>query len=218
LQDADLAQQNLSELQVRISPSGKISKSEPVILQDLGQARLHETVEELTDKLSTSVDAVLSLSNAELTEAVEAYSSMGRDGRPGVIASDEDEDLFTCRAALLRLHHLQLLTKVPSEAPQFYTSLHKLLQVSKHPIWMSVRLSACGFNLHAYLFSLYQLYMNKVPEPHVSLQAVSTAVGLTCIPVVLRPEQLCLNMQSPCCSRTAAAESCTPSCLPASFR
>lgn len=100
----------------------------PLSLQDLASARLHETVQELTSNLAASVDAVLSISDADLAEAVEAYSSIGRDGRLGTMAAEEDEDLFACRAALLRLHHLQLLTKGPSDILQFYLSLHKLLQ------------------------------------------------------------------------------------------
>lgn len=86
-------------------------------------------MEELTAKLAVSVDAVLSISDADLAEAIEAYSHVGRDGRLGAMAAEEDEDMFACRAALLRLHHLQLLTKAPADAPQLYLSLHKLLQV-----------------------------------------------------------------------------------------
>ena len=100
-----------------------------VALQDLAQARLTETVEELTTKLATSVEAVLSMSDADLAEAVEAYSHVGRDGRLGTMATEEDEDMFACRASLLRLHHLQLLTKAPADLSQLYLSLHKLLQV-----------------------------------------------------------------------------------------
>lgn len=44
-------------------------------------------------------------------------------------ASQEDEGLFACRAALLRLHHLQLLCKAPAEDPDLYTNLHKLVEV-----------------------------------------------------------------------------------------
>lgn len=44
-------------------------------------------------------------------------------------ASQEDEGLFACRAALLHLHHLQLLCKGPAESDDFYTSLHKLIEV-----------------------------------------------------------------------------------------
>ena len=102
-----------------------------LFLQDLASARLNETVQELTSKLAASVDAVLSISDADLAEAIEAYSSIGRDGRLGTMAAEEDEDLFACRAALMRLHHLQLLTKGPSDIPQLYLSLHKLLQASK---------------------------------------------------------------------------------------
>ena len=86
-------------------------------------------MEELTAKLAISVEAVLSISDAELAEAVEAYSHVGRDGRLGTMAAEEDEDLFACRASLLRLHHLQLLTQASADAPQLYLSLHKLLQV-----------------------------------------------------------------------------------------
>lgn len=92
--------------------------------------RLTETVEEVTDKLSASVDAVLAMSDADLAEAINAYSSMTREGHLGVTASEEDEDLFACRAALLRLHHLQLLSKAPSDVPNLYASLHKLVQVT----------------------------------------------------------------------------------------
>ena len=100
-----------------------------VALQDLAQARLMETVEELTAKLAISVGAVLGISDVDLAEAVEAYSHVGRDGRLGTMATEEDEDMFACRASLLRLHHLQLLTKEAADAPQLYLSLHKLLQV-----------------------------------------------------------------------------------------
>ena len=98
-------------------------------LQDLAQARLNETVTELTGKLATSVDAVLSISDTDLAEAIEAYSNVGRDGRLGTMAAEEDEDMFALRAALLRLHHLQLLTKMPADTPELYLGLHKLLQV-----------------------------------------------------------------------------------------
>lgn len=90
-------------------------------------------MEELTSKLAASVDAVLSISDADLAEAIEAYSTVGRDGRLGAMAAEEDEDMFALRAALLRLHHLQLLTKVPADAPKLYLSLHKLLQVCCTP-------------------------------------------------------------------------------------
>ena len=69
------------------------------------------------------------MSDADLAEAVEAYSHEGRDGRLGTMATEEDEDMFACRASLLRLHHLQLLTKAPADLSQLYLSLHKLLQV-----------------------------------------------------------------------------------------
>lgn len=98
-------------------------------MQDLAQARLKETVEKLTGKVAASVDAVLSISDADLAEAIEAYSNVGMDGRLGTMAAEEDEDMFALRAALLCLHHLQLLTKVPADAPELYLSLHKLLQV-----------------------------------------------------------------------------------------
>ena len=91
-------------------------------------------MEELTSKLAASADAVLVITDADLEEAVEAYSSIGRDGRLGAAAAEEDEDLFACRAALLRLHHLQLLSKAPSDTPQLYFSLHKLLQVYTIPL------------------------------------------------------------------------------------
>ena len=107
-------------------------------VQDLATVRLNETVEELADKLTASADAVLAMSEADLAEAIEAYSSVTKDGGIGVVASDEDEDLFACRAALLRLHHLQLLTKAPSEMPDVYIRLQKLLQVL-----CSVCLSQC---------------------------------------------------------------------------
>lgn len=92
--------------------------------------RLSETVEGVTDKLSASIDAVLAMSDADLAEAVNAYSSIPREGHLSVAASEEDEDLFACRAALLRLHHLQLLSKAPSDVPNLYASLHKLVQVT----------------------------------------------------------------------------------------
>ena len=98
-------------------------------MQDLAQASLNETVRELIDKLSSSVDAVLSLSEADLAEATDVYTTSARDSQVNVMAAEEDEDLFACRAALLRLYHLQLLSKVPSDSPSLYTSLHKLLQV-----------------------------------------------------------------------------------------
>ena len=98
-------------------------------MQDLAQASLNETVRELIDKLSSSVDAVLSLSEADLAEATDVYTTSARDSQVNVMAAEEDEDLFACRAALLRLHHLQLLSKVPSDSPSLYISLHKLLQV-----------------------------------------------------------------------------------------
>lgn len=91
-----------------------------IAVQDLAQARLTETAEELTAKLAKSVDAILSMSSADLSNATDAYT-WGK--------SEEDEDMFACRAALLRLHHLQLLTGVPAESPQLYLSLHKFLQV-----------------------------------------------------------------------------------------
>jgi len=113
-----------------------------VHVQDLAAVRLNETVEELADKLAASADAVLGMSEADLAEAIEAYSSMTRDGGIGVVASEEDEDLFACRAALLRLHHLQLLTKAPSEMPDVYSRLQKLLQVPCSLVCLSVCLSA----------------------------------------------------------------------------
>lgn len=113
-----------------------------VHVQDLASVRLNETVEELADKLTASADAVLAMSEADLTEAIEAYSSMTKDGGVGVVASDEDEDLFACRAALLRLHHLQLLTKAPSEIPDVYIRLQKLLQVPCSLFCLSVCLNA----------------------------------------------------------------------------
>ncbi len=109
-----------------------------VHVQDLAAVRLNETVEELADKLAASADAVLGMSEADLAEAIEAYSSMTRDGGIGVVASEEDEDLFACRAALLRLHHLQLLTKAPSEMPDVYSRLQKLLQVPCSLVCLSV--------------------------------------------------------------------------------
>lgn len=99
-----------------------------IALQDLAQARLAETAEELTAKLAKSVDAILSMSSAELSRAKGAYSDWGM-GEMDTLAAEEDEDMFACRAALLRLHHLQLLTGVPADSPQLYLSLHKLLQV-----------------------------------------------------------------------------------------
>ncbi len=114
-----------------------------VHVQDLATVRLNETVEELADKLTASADAVLAMSEADLAEAIEAYSSMTKDGGIGVVASEEDEDLFACRAALLRLHHLQLLTKAPAEMPDVYIRLQKLLQVLCSLVGRSVCLSRC---------------------------------------------------------------------------
>ena len=126
------------------------------ILQELAQVRLKETAQELTSSLSSAADAVLGLSEAELAEAGEAYSSMARDSSSAVKPAEEDEDLFACRAALLRLHHLQLLTQMPAENSQLYTSLHKLLEVvtsifavafAFSSLWFcgSVSLSTCLF-------------------------------------------------------------------------
>ena len=109
--------------------------------QDLAVVRLNETVEEVTDKLSASVDAVLAMSDADLAEAANAYSSTAREGHLGVAASEEDEDLFACRAALLRLHHLQLLSKAPCDVPNLDASLHKLVQVTS--LLHCSRSSAC---------------------------------------------------------------------------
>ena len=122
-----------------------------VHVQDLASVRLNETVEELADKLTASADAVLAMSEADLAEAIEAYSSMTEDGGVGVVASDEDEDLFACRAALLRLHHLQLLTKAPSEMPDVYIRLQKLLQVLCSLVCLSVSMHLLDCCSHAQL-------------------------------------------------------------------
>lgn len=122
-----------------------------VHVQDLATVRLNETVEELADKLTASADAVLAMSEADLAEAIAAYSSMTKDGGIGVVASEEDEDLFTCRAALLRLHHLQLLTKAPSEMPDVYNRLQKLLQVLCSLVCLPVLLHLLDCSSHAQL-------------------------------------------------------------------
>lgn len=117
-------------------------------LQDLATVRLNETVEELAHKLTASTHAVLDMSEADLADAIEAYSSMTRDGGIGVVASQEDEDLFACRVALIRLHHLQLLTKAPSEMPDVQTCLPKLLQVPHSLVCLSPCICLTAAHMH----------------------------------------------------------------------
>ncbi|DBA75127.1 hypothetical protein WJX77_008338 [Trebouxia sp. C0004] len=128
----------------------------PQAIQDLAAVRLNETVEELANKLAASADAVLGMSEADLAEAIEAYSSMTRDGGIGVVASEEDEDLFACRAALLRLHHLQLLTKAPSEMLDVYSHLQKLLQAASEGVPLGVPITELAL-LNTFTLLLWQL-------------------------------------------------------------
>ncbi|DBB17328.1 TPA: hypothetical protein ACH3X3_014371 [Trebouxia sp. C0006] len=128
----------------------------PQAIQDLASVRLNETVEELADKLTASADAVLAMSDADLAEAIQAYSSMTKDGGIGLVASDEDEDLFACRAALLRLHHSQLLTKAPSEMPDVYIRLQKLLQAAAEGVPLGVPITELAL-LNTFTLLLWQL-------------------------------------------------------------
>ncbi|KAL3143333.1 hypothetical protein ABBQ38_002169 [Trebouxia sp. C0009 RCD-2024] len=150
----------------------------PQATQDLAQARLKETVEKLTGKVAASVDAVLSISDADLAEAIEAYSNVGMDGRLGTMAAEEDEDMFALRAALLCLHHLQLLTKVPADAPELYLSLHKLLQAAAAGSTLGVPITELAL-LNTFTLLLWQL---KAVQQEGGTEGQSTsadpAVGL----------------------------------------
>ncbi|KAL0028278.1 hypothetical protein WJX79_006817 [Trebouxia sp. C0005] len=128
----------------------------PQAIQDLATVRLNETVEELAHKLTASTHAVLDMSEADLADAIEAYSSMTRDGGIGVVASQEDEDLFACRVALIRLHHLQLLTKAPSEMPDVQTCLPKLLQAASEGVPLGVPITELAL-LNTFTLLLWQL-------------------------------------------------------------
>ncbi|KAA6430018.1 MAG: hypothetical protein FRX49_00449 [Trebouxia sp. A1-2] len=133
-----------------------IHKYQTDTVKDLATVRLNETVEELAHKLTASTHAVLDMSEADLADAIEAYSSMTRDGGIGVVASQEDEDLFACRVALIRLHHLQLLTKAPSEMPDVQTCLPKLLQAASEGVPLGVPITELAL-LNTFTLLLWQL-------------------------------------------------------------
>lgn len=143
----------------------------PHAIQELAHVRLKETAQELIASLSSAADAVLSLSEADLAEAGEAYSSMARDSSSAVKPAEEDEDLFACRAALLRLHHLQLLTQMPSESSQLYTSLHKLLEAASGGLPLGVPITELAL-LNTFTLLLWQL--KAVQQNSASASAASS--------------------------------------------
>ena len=78
---------------------------------------LRDTVTGLVDKLVAAAGDLLTLSDDDL--AVEASAP----------ASEEAEETFACRTALLRVHHLLLLSPAACDDDRLSNSLDKILQV-----------------------------------------------------------------------------------------
>ncbi len=96
--------------------------------QDKAQLILSSSVKALTQRLTAATDAALALSDADL----EAERAAGGpvDGSGG--DTEEGEEAFALRVALLRLHRLQLVSAAASGEAALQKSLTKLLSVRTH--------------------------------------------------------------------------------------
>lgn len=102
-------------------------------------------VEKTADQITEASSQFTQSTNIRAYESMCSKACSGHCRSDDGQASQEDEDLFACRAALLRLHYLQLLCKAPSENADLYTSLHKLVEVHLPVIQWELLVCSCCF-------------------------------------------------------------------------